>query len=209
MSKPSIAFNIPNMLSYYRILVIPAMFGLFYLEKGAPDWAVFAAWMNVFLFLLAGLSDFLDGKIARATGQTTLLGKFLDSSTDKMLIGATLMALVAFDRLDGVWIIPAVVIFLREILIAGVREFMALYNVIVPISKMGKWKMTVQMFFIGFLLAGPYGQMLIPYAYEIGKAGFLFAMVITVTSGYDYMRQAWVTIQEIDGKEKKSTATNM
>ncbi|HCS23903.1 MAG TPA: CDP-diacylglycerol--glycerol-3-phosphate 3-phosphatidyltransferase [Alphaproteobacteria bacterium] len=209
MSKPSIAFNIPNMLSYYRILVIPAMFGLFYLEKGEPDWAAFAAWSNVFLFLLAGLSDFLDGKIARATGQTTLLGKFLDSSTDKMLIGATLMALVAFDRLDGVWIIPAVVIFLREILIAGVREFMALYNVIVPISKMGKWKMTVQMFFIGFLLAGPYGQMLIPYAYEIGKAGFLFAMVITVTSGYDYMRQAWVTIQEIDGKEKQSTATNM
>lgn len=209
MSKPSIAFNIPNMLSYYRILVIPAMFGLFYLEKGAPDWAAFAAWSNVFLFLLAGLSDFLDGKIARATGQTTLLGKFLDSSTDKMLIGATLMALVAFDRLDGIWIIPAVVIFLREILIAGVREFMALYNVIVPISKMGKWKMTVQMFFIGFLLAGPYGQMLIPYAYEIGKAGFLFAMVITVTSGYDYMRQAWVTIQEIDGKEKQSTATNM
>ena len=96
MSKPSIAFNIPNMLSYYRILVIPAMFALFYLEKGAPDWAAFAAWSNVFLFMLAGLSDFLDGKIARATGQTTLLGKFLDSSTDKMLIGATLMALVAF-----------------------------------------------------------------------------------------------------------------
>jgi len=209
MSKPSIAFNIPNMLAYYRILVIPAMFALFYLEKGAPDWAAFAAWSNVFLFMLAGLSDFLDGKIARATGQTTLLGKFLDSSTDKMLIGATLMALVAFDRLDGIWIIPAVVIFLREILIAGVREFMALYNVIVPISKMGKWKMTIQMFFIGFLLAGPYGEMLIPYAYEIGKAGFLFAMVITVTSGYDYMRQAWKTIQEIDGKQKQSTATNM
>src|SRR6218665_1753490 len=96
MSQASIAFNIPNMLSYYRILVIPAMFGLFYLEKGAPEWAACAAWANVFLFLLAGLSDFLDGKIARATGQTTLLGKFLDSSTDKMLIGATLMALVAF-----------------------------------------------------------------------------------------------------------------
>jgi len=203
MSKPSIAYNIPNLLCYYRIVIIPVMVGLFYFDNAVT------AWINVALFTLAGLSDFLDGKIARATGQTTLLGKFLDSSTDKMLIGAVLMMLVAFDRLDGIWIIPAMIIFLREILIAGVREFMALYNVIVPISKMGKWKMTIQMFFIGFLIAGEYGQMLIPYAYEIGKAGFLLATVITVTSGYEYMRQAWKTIQEIDGKEKESSATNM
>ncbi|MFN7114776.1 MAG: CDP-diacylglycerol--glycerol-3-phosphate 3-phosphatidyltransferase [Alphaproteobacteria bacterium] len=203
MSKPSIVFNVPNLLCYYRIVIIPVMVGLFYFDNAVT------AWLNVFLFALAGLSDFLDGKIARATGQTTLLGKFLDSSTDKMLIGALLMMLVAFDRLDGVWIIPAMIIFLREILIAGVREFMALYNVIVPISKMGKWKMTIQMFFIGFLIAGEYGEMLIPYAYDIGKIGFLFATVITVTSGYDYMRQAWKTIQEIDGKEKTSNATNM
>ncbi|MDP2206013.1 MAG: CDP-diacylglycerol--glycerol-3-phosphate 3-phosphatidyltransferase [Alphaproteobacteria bacterium] len=203
MSKPSIVFNVPNLLCYYRIIIIPVMVGLFYFDNAVT------AWINVLLFALAGLSDFLDGKIARATGQTTLLGKFLDSSTDKMLIGALLMMLVAFDRLDGVWIIPAMIIFLREILIAGVREFMALYNVIVPISKMGKWKMTIQMFFIGFLIAGEHGEMLIPYAYEIGKAGFLLATVITVTSGYEYMRQAWKTIQEIDGKEKTSTATDM
>jgi cardiolipin synthase len=203
MSKPSIAYNIPNLLCYYRIVIIPVMVGLFYFDNAVT------AWINVVLFALAGLSDFLDGKIARATGQTTLLGKFLDSSTDKMLIGALLMMLVAFDRLDGIWIIPAMIIFLREILIAGVREFMALYNVIVPISKMGKWKMTIQMFFIGFLIAGEYGEMLIPYAYEIGKAGFLLATLITVTSGYEYMRQAWTTIQEIDGKEKTSTATDM
>lgn len=203
MSKPSIAYNIPNLLCYYRIAIIPVMFVLFYFDGAVT------AWINVFLFMLAGLSDFLDGKIARATGQTTLLGKFLDSSTDKMLIGAMLMMLVAFDRLDGLWMIPAIIIFLREILIAGVREFMALYNVIVPISKMGKWKMTIQMFFIGFLIAGEYGEMLIPYAYEIGKGGFLIATAITITSGYEYMRQAWTTIQEIDSKEKQSTATNM
>jgi cardiolipin synthase (CMP-forming) len=127
MSKPSIVYNIPNLLCYYRIATIPVMIGLFYFDNAVT------AWINVALFTLAGLSDFLDGKIARATGQTTLLGKFLDSSTDKMLVGAILMMLVAFDRLDGLWIIPAIVIFLREILIAGVREFMALYNVIVPI----------------------------------------------------------------------------
>lgn len=203
MSKSSAAYNIPNLLCYYRIAVIPAMVALFFFDNAVT------AWINVTLFALAGLSDFLDGRIARATGQTTLLGKFLDSSTDKMLIGAVLMMLIAFDRLDGLWIIPAMVIFLREILIAGVREFMALYNVIVPISKMGKWKMTIQMFFIGFLIAGTYGEMLIPHAYAIGKAGFLFAMAITVTSGYDYIRQAWKTIQDIDNQQKSSTATNM
>lgn len=203
MSKSSAVYNIPNLLCYYRIAVIPAMVALFFFDNAVT------AWINVALFALAGLSDFLDGRIARATGQTTLLGKFLDSSTDKMLIGAVLMMLIAFDRLDGLWIIPAMVIFLREILIAGVREFMALYNVIVPISKMGKWKMTIQMFFIGFLIAGTYGEMLIPYAYEIGKAGFLFAMAITVTSGYDYIRQAWKTIQDIDNQQTSSTATTM
>lgn len=199
MSKTSMLFNIPNLLCFYRIALIPVMTALFFFDSAV------AAWTNVILFTLAGLSDFLDGRIARATGQTSLLGKFLDSSTDKMLIGAALMLLVAFDRLDGLWIIPAVVIFLREILIAGVREFMALYNVVVPISKMGKWKMTIQMFFIGFLLAGEYGEMLIPYAYEIGKGGFLFAMVITVTSGYDYMSQAWKTIQKLDSEQGAAT----
>lgn len=203
MSQPRLLFSLPNMLCYYRLAIIPVMIVLFYLDGPV------SAWINVVLFAIAGLTDFLDGRIARATGQTTLLGKFLDSSTDKMLIGAVLMMLIAFDRLDGLWIIPAMVIFLREILIAGVREFMALYNVIVPISKMGKWKMTIQMFFIGFLIAGTYGEMLIPHAYEIGKVGFLFAMAITVTSGYDYIRQAWKTIQDIDNQQKSSTATNM
>jgi cardiolipin synthase len=191
------AFNIPNLLCYFRIVAIPVMIALFYYDNMA------AAWINVALFTLAGLSDFLDGKIARATGQTTLLGKFLDSSTDKMIVGVSLMLLVAFGRLEGLWILPAIVIFLREILIAGVREFMAMYNVIVPISKLGKWKLTFQMLFIGFLIAGEYGNALIPHAYDIGKWGFLFAAVITVISGWDYMREAWKTIQRLDAESAK------
>ncbi len=185
-------FNIPNMLCYFRIVAIPVMMALFYYDGPVT------AWFNVFLYCLIGLSDFLDGIIARATKQTTLLGKFLDSSTDKMIVGVSLMLLVAFDRLEDLWIIPAVIIFLREILIAGVREFMAMYNVIVPISKLGKWKLTAQMFFIGFLIAGPYGNELIPYAYDIGKWGLAFAAVITVISGWDYVREAWKTILKLD-----------
>lgn len=192
MAKANPLYNIPNLLCLYRIAIIPLMVALFYFDGAV------AAWVNVFLFATAGLSDFLDGRIARATGQTTLLGKFLDSSTDKMLVGVVLILLVAFDRLDGLWIIPAILIYLREILIAGVREFMALYNVIVPISRMGKWKLTIQMFFMGFLIAGPYGEMLVPYAYEIGKAGFLAATVITLVSGWDYMQGAWKMIRKLE-----------
>lgn len=194
--KKNSAFNIPNLLCYFRVLAIPVMTVLFFYDNA------FVVWFNVVLYALAGISDFLDGKIARATGQTTLLGKFLDSSTDKMLVGASLLLLVAFDRLQDLWVIPAIVIFLREILIAGVREFMALYNVIVPISKLGKWKLTFQVVFIGFLVAGEYGNALIPYAYDIGKWGLAFAAVITVISGWDYMHAAWKTIQKLEAEGK-------
>ncbi len=182
-------YTIPNMLCFFRLGVIPVMIVLFYIDT---PWA---AWSNVVLYALAGASDFFDGRIARATNTETLLGKFLDSSTDKMVVGVALMLLLAFDRLDGIWIIPAIVIYLREILISGVREFMALYNVIVPVSQLGKWKLTAQMFFIGFLIAGPHGG---PIVYMIGKVGLTFAAVITVLSGWDYMHGAWKTIRQLE-----------
>lgn len=200
MSLPKHVFNIPNMLCFFRIGVIPVMILLFYFDNAVT------AWINVALYALAGASDFFDGRIARATNQETLLGKFLDSSTDKMVVGVSLMLLLAFDRLDGIWIIPAIIIYLREILISGVREFMGLYNVIVPVSKLAKWKLTTQMFFIGFLIAGPYGDALIPHAYMIGKLGLVLAAVITVISGWDYMRAAWKTILELEQDQTKRPA---
>ena len=194
MTRANSLYSIPNLLCYFRVAVIPVMGVLFCFDSP------FAAWTNLLLFSLAGLSDFLDGIIARATGQATLLGKFLDSSTDKILVGVTLMLLIAFDRLTGVWIIPALVIFLREILISGVREFMALQHVIVPISRLGKWKLTTQMFFMGFLVVGDYGDALVPQALLIGKLGLVFAAVITVLSGWDYMREAWKTLEKMDAE---------
>lgn len=189
-------FNVPNLLCFFRIAVIPVMIWLFYHDGFA------SAWINVILFSIAGITDFLDGYLARAWNQTTILGKFLDSSTDKMLVGAALFCLVAFGRLDGVWIIPAAIIYLREILVAGVREFMGLHNVIVHVSKMGKWKLTLQMVSIGFLIAGPYGDAVIPYCFAIGKILFLAATLITVTSGWDYTRAAWQHIARLDQEGK-------
>lgn len=200
MARKSMLLSIPNLLCYYRLALIPVMGYLFYVDTA------WAAWLNIFLWTLAGLSDFLDGRIARATGQTSIFGKFLDASTDKLLVGTALMLLIAFDRLEGIWIIPAIIIYLREILISGVREFMALYNVVVPISMLGKWKLTIQMLFMGFLIGGEYGEMYVPYAYDIGKYGFLLATAITVVSGWDYVAGAWKTIRKID--EEQHTATS-
>lgn len=192
MSGKNTVYNIPNLLCMFRIAIIPVMIWLFYVDSAV------AAWVNVALFVIAGITDFLDGYLARMWNQTTILGKFLDSSTDKMLVGVALFLLVAFGRLDGIWIIPAALIYLREILVAGVREFMGLYNIVVHISKMGKWKLTVQMVSIGFLIAGPYGNMLIPYCFEIGKGLFLLATVLTVVSGWSYVREAWRNIARLD-----------
>jgi cardiolipin synthase (CMP-forming) len=188
--------NTPNLLSIFRIAVIPAMALLFYIPGAV------AAWFNLFLFVLAGLSDFLDGLIARRTGQTSILGKFLDSTSDKMIVGAVLLLLVGFGRLDGIWIIPALVVFLREILIAGMREFLALYNIIVPISRLGKWKLTLQMFSLGWLVVGDYGDLLVPHTMAIGKFLFLLAAVITVVSGWDYMKTGLETIRRLDAEKK-------
>ena len=185
-------YTIPNLLCFFRLGVIPFMVILFYIDT---PWA---AWTNVVLYALAGASDFFDGRIARATNSETLLGKFLDSSTDKLVVGVALMLLLAFDRIEGIWIIPAIIIYMREILISGIREFMAHYNVIVPVSMLAKWKLTVQMLFIGFLIAGEHGNALIPHAYMIGKLGLCVAAVITVLSGWGYMREALKTILRIE-----------
>ena len=203
MQFPKGVFSIPNLLCYFRVVYLPVMILLFHLDyiwRGEQVW--WPAWANVILYMLAGLSDFLDGIIARWLKQETLLGKFLDSSTDKMLVGASLMCLVAYQQLTGIWMVMAVIIFLREILIAGVREFMALYNVVVAISWMGKWKLTLQMLFIGFLIAGDYGDMLIPHAVIIGKAGFTVAFILTVWSGWEYLREGWKTIQRLETEGK-------
>ena len=189
MKKNSL-LTIPNLLSLYRIAVIPAMIALFFYD------GLLAAWINLFLFALAGASDFLDGYIARKTGQTSLTGKVLDLLSDKLIVGVVLVLLIAFERLDGLWIIPAIIIYVREIIISSVREFMAHQGVNVAVSKLGKWKLTVQMFSMGWLVVGDYGDILVPHTMMIGKSLFIVATILTVISGWDYMRAAWKTIRQ-------------
>ncbi|TAL40241.1 MAG: CDP-diacylglycerol--glycerol-3-phosphate 3-phosphatidyltransferase [Alphaproteobacteria bacterium] len=203
MQFPKGVFSIPNLLCYFRVAYLPVMVLLFHLDYvGRAEHTTWPAWTNVALYTLAGLTDFLDGIIARWLKQETLLGKFLDSSTDKLVVSVSLICLVAYQQLQGIWMVMVIIIVSREILIAGVREFMALYNVVVKISWIGKWKLTIQMLFIGFLIAGEYGEDLVPHAVVIGRAGFVLATAMTIWSGWDYMREAWKTIQRLEAEGK-------
>lgn len=196
-------FSVPNLLCFFRVGYIPVMLVLFYLDHAyAEDHVSWPAWLNLFLFTLAAISDFLDGIIARAFKLTSLFGKFLDSSTDKMLVGAAVLCLVAFGKMTGIWIIAALIILLREILISGVREFMALYNVVVAISKLGKWKLTLQMFSLGFFIVGDYGDAVLPHCVAYGKFFLVIATALTIMSGWQYVREAWATVRRLEAEGK-------
>jgi cardiolipin synthase len=187
-----VMYNIPNLLSAYRIAAVPVIAACFYIDG---YWAI---WTAVWVFTLACFSDYFDGVIARRTGQISTIGKFLDSSADKILVGGVMLLLVGFQRLTGVWIAAALLIFTREILIAGLREFLAQHNVDVPISWMGKVKAAVQMVASGFLIAGEYGRPVIRYSMEIGEAIFFIATVLTLISGWDYLKKGYETMKTMD-----------
>ncbi len=173
--------TIPNLLTLSRILVIPALIGAFYLPGAGANWVA------LILFVAAGCTDFLDGWLARRRGEMTKLGRFLDPVADKLLIAAAILMLVAFKRIDGLSVLAAVVILCREILVAGLREFLAELNVAVPVSRLAKWKTTVQIVAIAFLLAGNAAAPSL-HAEGIGLICLWVAAILTLYTGYDYLR---------------------
>jgi len=175
--------NLPNLLTLSRILVIPALCGAFWLP---------GSWSNgvpLGLFIIAGVTDWLDGHIARRYGQHSDLGRFLDPVADKLLVSATILMLVAFDRIAGITVLAAIVILCREILVAGLREFLAELRVRLPVTKLAKWKTAVQMVAIGFLLANDSGPAWVQ-APLIGHVGLWIAALVTLYTGYDYLQAA-------------------
>jgi cardiolipin synthase len=174
--------SLPNILTYGRILAVPAIVGVYFMDGH------FARWTAVTIFFLAGVTDFLDGYLARVMEQQSRLGQMLDPIADKLLVAACLVLLAAWETVTGLTVIPAIIILSREILVSGLREFLAKTNVSLPVSMLAKWKTTVQMLAIGFLLAGPAGETVLPYTTMIGIVGLWIAAVLTIYTGYDYMR---------------------
>ena len=146
----------PNLLTVSRILLIPLLIGLFYSDG---DWA---RWLACVVFMVAATTDYLDGYMARGWKMQSPFGRWLDPMADKLLVGATMLMLVGFGRAP---LLPALVILLREIMVSGLREYMAEVSVGLPVSRLAKWKTAVQMVAIGFLLVGDAGPDWLPVAW--------------------------------------------
>ncbi len=173
--------NLPNILTLSRIFIIPVVISLFYWDTPTTRWVMLG------LFTAAGITDFFDGYLARRSNQVSPLGRFLDPIADKLLVAALLLLLVGFERMT-VWSYPAaVIILMRELLVSGLREFLAEIQVSVPVTKLAKWKTTLQMFTLGFLIVGKDAPEWTP-AQAIGEIGLWLAALLTLITGYDYFK---------------------
>jgi CDP-diacylglycerol--glycerol-3-phosphate 3-phosphatidyltransferase len=156
---------------------------LFFLEGELKNWLALG------IFVAASVTDFLDGYVARAWGQQSPLGRMLDPIADKLLVGATLLLLVADGTISGWSIWAALIILSREILVSGLREFLAELNAtVVHVSRLAKWKTAAQMVALGFLLAGPSGDALCGCASSLGLTLLWASAVLTIYTGFDYFR---------------------
>ncbi len=193
------ATSLPNLLTYGRILAVPALVFCFYFEGNASHWLAFT------VFVAATISDFFDGYLARAWRQQSAIGRILDPIADKVLV-ATALLLLVWEGTIGDWsLLAAIVILTREISVSGLREFLAEVQVSVPVSRLAKWKTTVQMVAIGFLLIGNAGDQLLKYYFvDLGLVTYIgllllwVSALITLYTGYDYFRAG---LRHIMGEE--------
>ncbi len=175
--------TLPNVLTFSRILAIPVVIGLLlFIDDPIGSWLAFSA------YTYACITDFFDGYLARAWHQQSAFGRFLDPIADKLLIAAVLLVLVGIDRFSGLSVLPAAIILCREILVSGLREFLAELRIGVPVSSLAKWKTTIQMLALGFLLVGPSGPAFGPLSTtEVGLYGLWIAAGLTLFTGLDYL----------------------
>ena len=176
--------SLPNLLTYGRILMVPAVVITFFFKGDAANWWALG------LYTAACISDFFDGYFARIMNLQSSLVRMLDPIADKLLIGVCLIMLVSNQTIQSFSIIAAVIILSREILVSGLREFLAEVKVSVPVSELAKWKTGFQMVSLGFLLAGEAGQKVLPYSIEIGLSLLWIAALLTVYTGYDYCKHS-------------------
>ncbi|GBQ98319.1 CDP-diacylglycerol--glycerol-3-phosphate 3-phosphatidyltransferase [Gluconacetobacter liquefaciens] len=192
--------DLPNILTLSRIGAIPVLVALVAMGGAMMDCAA------CLLFIAAAITDYLDGRLARARQQYSELGRMLDPIADKLLVGASLMMLAGTDHLPFGALYPAIIILAREILISGMREFLAATRISLPVTRLAKWKTGIQMTAIGFLLAGDgTGRLLHMPWLPVGLIGSILlwiAAVLTVMTGWDYLMTALRHIGRHDGASK-------
>lgn len=181
------SFSLPNILTYSRIAAVPVVVGCIFAQSimGGPLWL---RWVALAVFIAAAVTDFLDGYYARIWDQQSAFGRMLDPIADKLLVASCLLILAAEDSIHGWTLWAAIVILCREILVSGLREYLAGLRVSVPVTRLAKWKTTVQLIAIGFLLAGEAGDHLIPVTTRVGIALLWISALFTLYTGWDYFR---------------------
>ena len=180
--------TLPNLLTLSRIFAVPIL--VFLLWKPAPwDYAI-----TFILYCVVGITDYFDGYLARAQGLTSKLGQFLDPIADKIMVASVIILLMASRKADGnppilqdFNIIPALIILLREMIVSGLREFLAELRVSIPVSHLAKWKTTLQLVALGALILG--GSLPAEgWIHVVGLVSLWAAAGLTLITGYDYLR---------------------
>lgn len=194
--------NLPNILTISRIAIIPILIASFYIEGRMYHWVAAG------LFMLASITDFFDGYLARLLKAQSSLGRFLDPIADKLLVAAAILMLVHFDDIGRYDIIPAIAILCREILVSGLREFLAETDVSVPVSNLAKIKTGVQMLAIFLLLWGVEGPSFvevetiteITLTELLGRICLWVAAALTLITGYAYLKAGILHMKKTDAK---------
>ena len=183
-------WSLPNILTYLRIVAVPAVVAAFYIEGDTGRWVAFG------LFAGASITDYFDGYLARLWKQQSTLGRMLDPIADKLLVSVCLLLLTYHGTIGGFSLWAAVIILMREIFVSGLREFLADLKVSVPVTRLAKWKTTLQLVSIGILLLGPTADKLMFGITELGLAMLWTAALVTLYTGYDYFRTGVVFLME-------------
>ena len=180
--------TLPNLLTLSRIFAVPIL--VFLLWQPRPiDYAI-----TFVLYCIVGLTDYFDGYLARAQGQISKLGQFLDPIADKIMVASVIIMLIASRRADGdppilqdFSVIPALIILRREIIVSGLREFLAELRVSMPVSHLAKWKTTLQLVALGALILGGATPNQ-AWIHVVGVVSLWAAAALTLVTGYDYLR---------------------
>ena len=180
-------FSIPSILTCARIAAIPVVVGCVYAQS-IMDGPLWLRWVALAVFIAAAITDFLDGYYARIWDQQSAFGRMLDPIADKLLVASCLLMLAADGIIHGWTLWAAIVILCREILVSGLREYLAALRVSVPVTKLAKWKTTAQLVAIGFLLAGEAGDQVFPFTTQLGLLLLWLSALFTIYTGWDYFR---------------------
>jgi len=180
--------NLPNILTLSRIAVIPFIVALVMMNNFTAQWIAFV------LYVLAALTDFLDGYLARKMNIVSSLGRMLDPIADKLIVGALLITFAYEGSFSAALTFAAVLIIMREIAVSGLREHLGPLNIVIPVSGIAKYKTTLQLIALGLVMAEP----IVPGLNLAATASLWLATGLTLYTGYEYFAGAWPHLTKED-----------